>query len=54
MSIGALAYFETTALGRSGLYELFQYVAEASLKTQQKKSASTTLRRLLSRNDMRF
>ncbi|KAH7379503.1 P-loop containing nucleoside triphosphate hydrolase protein [Pyrenochaeta sp. MPI-SDFR-AT-0127] len=52
VKIQALAYFETSAVDRSGLNELFDYVAEAALK--QSKTKVSGLRRFLSRSEMKF
>jgi len=40
--IGALAYFETSAMSGAGVQELFDYVAEVSLKTPYHKKVSKT------------
>lgn len=52
MKIKALAYFETSAVERSGLSELFDYAAEAALK--QSKTKVSGLRRFLSRSEIKF
>jgi hypothetical protein len=49
----ALAYFETSTIERSGLSELFNYAAEAALKTIYK-SKTSGIRRALSKGDMMF
>ncbi|KAF1832708.1 GTP-binding protein rho3 precursor, partial [Decorospora gaudefroyi] len=49
----ALAYFETSAVKQEGLAELFDYVAEASLKTPSSPKL-TRLRRFLSRSEIKF
>lgn len=51
--IGALAYFETSALQKQGLHEVFDYVAEAALKKSPRQKVSG-IRRFLSRSEMRF
>jgi hypothetical protein len=48
MKIHALAYFETSAIKRQGLSELFDYAAEASLRTVPK-SKTSGIRKALSR-----
>jgi hypothetical protein len=56
--IGALAYFETSALQNEGLRELFDYVAEAALKKKKnagpQSNMTSGIRRFLSRSEMRF
>jgi predicted GTPase len=49
----ALAYFETSATEGQGLSELFDYVAEAALKTVSK-SRTSVIRRVLSRTETKF
>ncbi|KAF2824483.1 P-loop containing nucleoside triphosphate hydrolase protein, partial [Ophiobolus disseminans] len=51
MRIGAIAYFETTAVGMTGLQELFNYIAEALVKRKSKKAG--VFRRLISRGERR-
>ncbi|CAN9099574.1 unnamed protein product [Alternaria sp. RS040] len=48
IKIQALAYFETSAIKKQGLSELFDYVAEAALRTVPK-SKSSGIRKALSR-----
>ncbi|KAL1800560.1 hypothetical protein ACET3X_000902 [Alternaria dauci] len=48
IKIQALAYFETSATKRQGLSELFDYVAEAALRTVPK-SKTSGIRKVLSR-----
>ena len=51
--VQALAYFETSANERKGLNELFEYAAEAALKTAPKKKIGG-LRRFLFRSEISF
>ena len=48
IKIQALAYFETSAIKKQGLAELFDYVAEAALRTVPK-SKTSGIRKALSR-----
>jgi hypothetical protein len=55
--IGALAYFETSALQNEGHRELFEYVAEAALKKKiagQQSKLSSDIRCFLSKSEMRI
>ncbi|KAF1847386.1 P-loop containing nucleoside triphosphate hydrolase protein [Cucurbitaria berberidis CBS 394.84] len=53
IKIHALAYFETSAVERKGITDLFDYVAEAAL-SRPHKTKTSGLRRFLSRGDIKL